>query len=600
MGVMNLIDDLRVVVSAKTTKQPTADTIGSLPLVVQKHAQNNPQSIALLCEDEVVTWKELNDSANRVASTLQASGIEKGDCVSLFMQNRIDFVACMLGINKLGAVAGMINTNLISQPLIHCINLVKSKKCIFGEELQDTLNDVRESLNLNAGEDYLFVSDSSSRPAPDWAVSLDPSDISLNADNPVIVGELTHGDVSFYVFTSGTTGLPKAAVGTNKRLLATSAMTADFLSRINASDRIYNCLPLFHGTGMVVGLGAAFHVGASTVIRRRLSVSSFWDDIRKYNCTSFAYAGELARYLMGAPRRDNDAENPIRSIVGNGLRPDIWKAFKDRFDIERIGEFYGGSEGNGGFANVFNKDCTVGLASAPVKLAQYDVAEDELVRDANGFYIEVADGEPGLLLIQITDTAKFEGYTNPEATKLKVIDNAFEKGDSYFNSGDLMKTVDVGFAFFQKHYQFVDRVGDTFRWKSENVSTNEVGDLISNFDHIEFANVYGVEIPNTDGRAGMAAVVFKDSFELSKKNIQTLTDHIKECLPSYARPIFIRILKDLPTTTTHKLQKVELREDAFHIDRVKDDLLVMKPGQSCYSKLDQEFYDQVLRGTVGF
>lgn len=600
MGVMKIIDELRVVVAAKTTKPPTADTIGSLPLVVQNHAQNSPQAIALLCEDEVVTWKELNDRANRVASKLQAYGIVKGDCVSLFMQNRIEFVACMLGINKLGAIAGMINTNLISQPLIHCINLVKSKKCIFGEELLGPLNDVRESLNLNAGEDYLFVSDGGSRSAPDWAVSMDPNDVMVNAHNPAIVDKLTHGDVSFYVFTSGTTGLPKAAVGTNKRLLATGSMSSNFLLRIKASDRMYNCLPLFHGTGMVVGLAAAFHVGASTVIRRRLSVSSFWDDIRKYNCTSFVYVGEFVRYLMGAPCKDNDSENPIKSIVGNGLRPDIWTEFKERFDIERIGEFYGGSEGNGGFANVFNKDCTVGLALSPVKLVRYDVDADTLVRDANGFCIEVPDGEPGLLLIQITDTARFEGYTNAEASKLKVIENAFEEGDSYFNSGDLMRTVDVGFAFFQRHYQFVDRVGDTFRWKSENVSTNEVGDLISNFDDVEFANVYGVEIPNTDGRAGMAAIVLKNNFELNQENMQALTDHIRVSLPSFARPIFIRILKDLPTTTTHKLQKGELREHAFHLDRVKDELLVMKPGQNCYTKLSQEFYDQVLRGSVAF
>ena len=303
---------------------------------------------------------------------------------------------------------------------------------------------------------------------------------------------------------------------------------------------------------------------------------------------------------MSQPVKKNDDRNPIRSIVGNGLRPDIWLEFKRRFNIERIGEFYGASEGNGGFANVLNKDCTVGLGVAPVKLAQYDVEKDELVKDRNGFFMEVPDGDPGLLLIEVTKTSKFEGYTSDQATEKKILKNAFKPGDSYFNSGDVMKTVDVGFAFRQKHYQFVDRIGDTFRWKSENVSTNEVGELINNFEDIVFTNVYGVEIPGTDGRAGMAAIVLREGRSLSNINLQALTDHITSNLPSYARPIFIRILKELPTTTTHKLQKNELRDNAYHLDNVADDLLVMKPDATCYTPLDTDFYDLVMRRAVAF
>jgi len=351
---------------------------------------------------------------------------------------------------------------------------------------------------------------------------------------------------------------------------------------------------------MVVGLSAAFLVGASTVIRRRLSISAFWDDIRKYNCTSFVYVGEFIRYLISATESVNDADNPIRSIIGNGLRPDIWKAFKQRFAIERVGEFYGGSEGNGGFANVFNRDCTVGCALSPIKLARYDVAADALIRDKNGFCVEVKDGEPGLLLIQINEKAKFEGYTNADASKSKITSNAFKTGDSYFNSGDLMKSVDVGFSYFQKHYQFVDRIGDTFRWKSENVSTNEVGDIISNFDQILFANVYGVEIPKTDGRAGMAAIVLNDSININEFNFQALSSHIIDNLPAYARPIFIRVLQELPTTTTHKLQKGDLREHAFHLDKVQDKLLVMKPNTSCYTDLDRDFYEKIMQGSIAY
>ena len=600
MGIKDFFSDLSIAISAKTAKQPKDSDIGSMALQLQQHAEQSPQKIALICEGEEITWQGLNDRANRVAQRLENLGIREGECVSLFMQNRIDFVACAMGINKIGAVVGMINTNLIKKPLTHCINLIESKKCIFGEELLEPLAECIDELSLKAGRDYLFVKDSGKQAAPEWAITLDTQDSSVQASNPAKVDSIAHGDLAMYVFTSGTTGLPKAAIVTNRRILSTGRLSAQYLAKLDANDRMYNCLPLFHGTGMVVGLSAAFLVGCTTVVRRRLSISAFWDDIREYQCTSFVYVGEFIRYLLSAPVSPQDIDNPIRSIVGNGLRPDIWPEFKARFGIERIGEFYGGSEGNSGFANVFNRDCTVGCALSPVKLVRYDVAADEIVYDAKGRCIEVSNGEPGLLLIEISDKARFEGYTNSDASDSKVIRNAFKQGDAYFNSGDLLKTIDVGFTLFQKHYQFVDRVGDTFRWKSENVSTNEVGDIISNFDDILFANVYGVEIPKTDGRAGMAAIVLNDGKDIDKLDVEALSHHIYESLPAYARPIFIRILKELPSTATHKLQKGDLRDHAYHLDKVNDRLLVMKPNERCYTPLDREFYDQIMQGTAAY
>lgn len=598
--ITDFFGDLKVLVAAATMKPPDAEETGSIALLVQENARKQPQGVALLCEGEVVTWEELNARANRVARVLASQGIQKGDCISLFMQNRIEFVVNMLAIGKVGAIAGMINTNLTRQPLTHCINLVESKKCIVGEELIEPLNAVRDELNLKDGEDFLFVRDTGTAPPPNWAVSIDSSDTSIDADDLPGAEEVKLGDTAFYIFTSGTTGLPKAAVVSTKRILPVAGMSADFLLRIKQTDRVYNCLPLYHGTGLMVGLAAAFHAGASTVLRRKLSVSHFWEDIRKYNCTSFVYIGEFIRYLMSVPPQPSDKENPIRSIVGNGLRPDIWMDFKERFDIPRIGEFYGASEGNGGFANVFNKDCTVGLGTAPVKVVKYDVASDEIARDENGRCIEMPDGEPGLLLIQITEKTKFEGYTDSEASEKKIVTNVAEEGDMYFNSGDLMKTVDVGFAFGQKHYQFVDRVGDTFRWKSENVSTNEVAEIINEHPDIIFTNVYGVEIPGTDGRAGMAAIVLREGTGIGSLDLDSLSEHIRGNLPGYARPVFIRILKELPTTSTHKLQKNELRQQAYHLDKVQDDLLVLKPHADSYCRLDADFYDQIMQREAGF
>lgn len=603
MGVRDFFGDLRILYKAATLKPPTSETIGSLPLLVQQNASQYPNAVALICEGEQVTWPELNERANRVAHKLQGMGIERGDCVSLFMQNRIEFIAAMLGIQKLGAAVGMINTNLSKQQLTHCINLIESKKCIFGQELSAPLAEVREDLNLQEGADYLFVRDKQMdhEPPPNWAITLDTEDTSSPTDNLPITQQITMADRACYIFTSGTTGLPKAAIMSNRRILPSGSLAAEALFRITHEDRMYNCLPLYHATGLVVGLTGAISVGASSVIKRKLSVTAFWEDIRKHNCTSFIYIGEFIRYLMSRPPQKDDAINPIRTIAGNGLRPDIWLAFKERFGIHRIGELYGASEGNGSFANIFNKDCTVGMGVTPCKLVAYDVAEDEIQRDSNGHCIEVTeDGAPGLLLVEISESAKFEGYTSKEASEKKIVRNAFADGDEYFNTGDLMKTVDVGFAWGQRHYQFVDRIGDTFRWKSENVSTNEIGELINHFPDIIFTNVYGVEIPGCDGRAGMAAIVLKEGLALPDLDIEALSAHVVSNLPSYARPIFIRVLKELPTTTTHKLQKNELREAAYHLDKVQDDLLVMKPGSTCYERLDSDFYDQIVSRTVAF
>ncbi len=599
-AIADFFGDLKVLFAAVTTKPPSPDSCGSFSTLVEENAKTHPHDSALLCEGEEVDWEELNRRANRVASVFRSQGLSHGDCISIFMQNRIEFVVHLLAASKLGIIASLVNTNLTRKQLVHCITLARSRKCIVGEELIAPLNEIREELDLRDGEDYLFVRDKGDQPPPNWAVSIDSTDTSLDGSNPPESGSVKLGDTAFYIFTSGTTGLPKAAVVSHKRLLPTAAMSANMLLRIHRKDRMYNCLPLYHGTGLMVGLAAAFTAGASTVIRRRLSVSAFWNDIRKYECTSFVYIGEFIRYLMSQPASSSDRENPVRTIVGNGLRPDIWREFRERFAIDRIGEFYGASEGNGGFANVFNKECTVGLGIAPVKLVQYDVANDEIVRDEDNHCVEVADGETGLLLIEVTGKSEFEGYTNEEATSKKLIRNALKEGDLYFNSGDLMRVVDVGFSFGQKHYQFVDRVGDTYRWKSENVSTNEVAEIINRHPDIVFTNVYGVEIPGADGKAGMAAIVFREGVSIDTIDLESLSSHIIENLATFARPLFIRILDDLPTTTTHKLQKNELREQAYHLDRVDNDLLVLKPHEEIYCRLDSDYYDQIIQRKIAF
>ncbi len=596
-SVGKFFGDLKLLIRAAITKPPSPDTIGSVALLVMQNAEKYPESIALISETETVTWRELDQRANRIANRLKTEGIGRGDCVALFMQNRIDFVTSLVGIGKLGAITGMINTNLIGRPLVHCINLIESKKCIVGSEMIASIEPALDDIHLEQGRDYLMVADTDNDEIPDWALPLSSTDTTIATTTPPEANDTRVSETVFYIFTSGTTGLPKAAIVSARRALVGAGLSANLLLLLKPSDRIYNCLPLYHGTGLVIGLLAGFLTGAGSVIRRRLSVSQFWDDIRENQCTSFIYIGEFIRYLMSTEPQENDQDNPIRSIVGNGLRPDIWSEFKNRFGIERIGEFYAASEGNGGFANVFNKDFTIGVSSAPVKLVSYDVAADEIIRNSNNTCVEAEPGTPGLLLIEVTEKSSFDGYTDPEATEKKLVRNVCKQGDVYFNSGDLMRTVDVGFAFGLTHYQFVDRIGDTFRWKSENVSTNEVGEIINQHEDIEFSNVYGVEIPGTDGRAGMAAVVFRG---IRKPDLTSLSQHINQNLPAYARPIFIRVLPELPTTSTHKLQKNDLRDQAFHLNQVEDELLVWKPDAKAYCRLDADYYDQIMARQVRF
>ena len=403
---------------------------------------------------------------------------------------------------------------------------------------------------------------------------------------------------ALYIFTSGTTGLPKAAVVSNRRYLLTSTLSHRGGLLCDENDCIYLCLPLYHGTGLFLGVGASFMSGASMFVRRKFSASKFLPEVREYGATCFIYIGELCRYLLHTPEQEDDYKTPLCSIMGNGLRPDVWHAFKDRFGIGRIAEFYGSSEGNVGFVNVLNKDCTVGTTTMAVALVKYDVDADEIVRDSEGRCIEVAQNEPGLLLGKITAQTAFEGYTNSEATENKILRDAFKKGDAWFNTGDLMRTIDVGFALGLNHYQFVDRVGDTFRWKSENVSTNEVGEIINSHPQIALCNVYGVEVAKTDGRAGMAALTLADG--VKELDLDNFSVHINRELPPYARPVFLRVKPEMDTTGTFKIVKGELRKQGYDLNQMEDPLYVMKPGASTYEPLDASFHEKIRLGAAGY
>jgi citronellyl-CoA synthetase len=410
--------------------------------------------------------------------------------------------------------------------------------------------------------------------------------------------EVTAGEAALYIFTSGTTGLPKAAIIPHRKILAAGQGMGGIGFQIKPEDRLYLCLPVYHITGMGPGFCGFISCGGSIFLRRSFSASNFWKEVQQSQSNCFIYVGELCRYLAMQPECAEEKNNPLQKMLGNGLRPDVWDEFKNRFGVSRICEIYGSSEGNTTFLNLLNKDKTIGAAISKVALVQYDNENDEILRDSAGHCIEVPLGEPGLLLGEITDKTKFDGYTNPEATESKIIRDVLKDGDRWFNTGDLIRQIDVGFAMGLKHFQFVDRTGDTFRWRAENVSTNEVAEALNAHPQINMANVYGVEVPGAEGRAGMVAFELEEGEELDLQGFQTL---VELELPSYAQPVFIRILRSAETTVTFKLLKGDLREQAFHADKVAGDpIYVRQPRSAGYELLDEAFYQQLMQGEGGY
>ena len=592
-----VLGELKYIIPLLKYKFPDPDDNESLAHSFEKTVEEFGNNNFIFFEDESWSYSETNKAANCLANKLIEDGVTHSDRVVLFMENRPDFIISILALNKIGAIGVLINTSLTGKPLIHCINSSDSKKCIVGAELAASLEAVLDEINIKDKEDIYWVEDGDRFICPEWALSLKPLLDDSKDENLAITNMVTAKDTAFYIFTSGTTGVPKAALFPNSKIIAASINISKGGYRINDSDCMYNCLPLYHSTGLMLGLCACVQVGAATFIRRKFSASAFWKEAKQFNTTAFVYVGELCRYLSFQDPSEEEKDNPISSMVGNGLRPDLWDCFRNRFNVERIIEIYGASEGNALFMNLLNKDETIGMTNARVALFEYDVAEDKLVRDTESKFIEVDEGQPGLLLVEIGPDAIYNGYTDKKASEEKVISNVFEEGDRWFNTGDLVKTMNVGFSLGRTHYQFVDRVGDTFRWKSENVSTNEVAEILNVFDQVNMANVFGVKVPQIEGRAGMVA--FNCNLDDFKWN--EFAEFVSIKLPSYAQPVFVRIIEELETTGTFKLKKNDLREEAYHLDKVKGDkVYIKKPGENIYSLLDEDYYNVIQNGEAGF
>ncbi|MFT5335930.1 MAG: citronellyl-CoA synthetase [Halioglobus sp.] len=595
---LRVLNEFRKIAPSLPLKMPDDDDLVSLGAMFEDTVERYPDNCMLLFEGRQWSYSQFNAEVNRLAHLFSDRGVSRGDSVAVFMESRAEFVLAMLALVKLGASASLINNSLSGAGLVHCIKATNASRCVVGQECEAVLAQVLGDLDLKAGRDYFWIPDEGAAIAPDWAEDAIAAMTNKSVENLPVTREITAGEPALYIFTSGTTGLPKAAIMPHRKIVAVGQGSGRIGFQVTPEDRLYLCLPIYHLTGMGPGFCGFISCGGSIFLRRSFSASKFWPEVKEFECNSFVYVGELCRYLAMQPVVPEEKNNPLQKMMGNGLRPDVWDDFKNRFDVPRICEMYGASEGNTSFLNLLNKDKTIGAAISKVALVQYDNETGEIARNKSGRCIEVPLGEPGLLLGQINQKARFDGYTNSEATASKIVRDVKRKGDSWFNTGDLIRQIDVGFAMGLKHFQFVDRTGDTFRWRAENVSTNEVAEVLNAHSQIDMANVYGVEVPGTEGRAGMVAFELDDNVELDLEEFQTL---VERDLPAYAQPVFIRVLRSTETTMTFKLLKGELREQAFHLDNVGGDIIYLrKPRSKHYEHLDREYYQELVAGDGGY
>ncbi|MBD9440223.1 MULTISPECIES: long-chain-acyl-CoA synthetase [Pseudomonas] len=552
----------------------------------------NPDGPALLQGDAVFSYRQVNQWANRIAHYLIAQGIRKGDVVAVFIENRPELLVSILAVAKVGAVSALLNTAQTRDTLVHSLNLVAPVAIILGEELVPAFSAVRERVSIDARRSW-FVADQNTynQPgiAPDGFINLMTAAVDGPDDNPASSQQVFFDDPCFYIYTSGTTGLPKAGVFKHGRWMRSSASFGLIALDMRPEDVVYCTLPLYHATGLCVCWGSAVSGASGFAIRRKFSASQFWNDVRAYRATTIGYVGELCRYLVDQSPSPDDNRHGVTKMIGNGLRPGAWHAFKTRFAVQHICELYAASDGNIGFTNALNFDNTVGFSLMSWELAAYDHDSGAPVRDATGFMRKVARGEQGLLLAKIDDKAPLDGYTDPQKTENVVLHDVFEKGDRYFNTGDLLRNIGFG------HAQFVDRLGDTYRWKGENVSTTEVENILLQHPNISEAVAYGVEVRNTNGRAGMAAITPAES--LATLDFSELLTFVRERMPAYAVPLFLRVKVKMETTGTFKYQKTRLKDEAFDPGRTGDDpIYAWLPGTDTYVQVTEQLLAQIHGG----
>ncbi|XP_047412037.1 long-chain fatty acid transport protein 6 isoform X1 [Sciurus carolinensis] len=567
---------------------------GELVTVLDKflsHAKRQPQKPFIIYEGDIYTYQDVDKRSNKVARVfLNHSSLEKGDTVALLMSNEPDFVHMWFGLAKLGCVVAFLNCNVRANSLLHCIRTCEPKALVVGADLLGIIEEILPNLPQNVS--VWGMKDS----VPQGVISLTQK-LSTSSEEPVPRSHRIASNLKstcLYIFTSGTTGLPKAAVISQLQALKGSAGLWAF--GCTADDIVYITLPLYHSSGSLLGIGGCVELGATCVLKKKFSASQFWNDCKKYNVTVFQYIGELCRYLCKQPKRKGEKDHQVRLAVGNGIRSDVWRQFLDRFGNIKMCELYGATEGNICFMNHTGKIGSVGRTNFFYKLffnfhlIKYDFQKDEPLRNEQDWCSQVKKGEPGLLISRVNKKNPFFGYAGSyRHTQNKLLFDVFKKGDVYFNTGDLMVQDQENFLYFW------DRIGDTFRWKGENVATTEVADVIGMLDFIQEINVYGVAVSGYEGKAGMASIILKPNKSL---DLEKIYEQVVTSLPAYACPRFLRIQEKMETTGTFKLQKFQLVEEGFNPLKISDPLYFMDNLKKSYVPLTIELYNQIMLGRI--
>ncbi len=546
-------------------------------------AQQYPDKTFLIQKDCQITFAELNRQANCYAHVAAGLGLKAGDVGAVMIENRPEFFYAWLGLAKIGAVATLVNTQVRDRALSHAIEETGSKVLFLGAECASLFSTVE---GLGKKVKTLCVGDGTASLAtlPDGTELVDSYLASVPSENPPacarqgIVGE----SPLFYVFTSGTTGLPKAAIISHMRWLGVGDGWSAVLG-MKSEDVLYCILPLFHGAAGMSLVSNALAARAPIVLRRKFSASQFWSDVRKYNVTTVQYIGEICRYLVNRPTSDNDKQHSLIRMTGAGMTAEVWNRFIERFGDIDIYEGWGSTEAN---CSTMNVDGEVGSCGripfkdrSNARLVKYDVENDCHITDDRGFLCECESGEVGEMLGMVLNipgvgAGRFEGYVSAQATENKILRNVFTQGDAWFRSGDLFTRNE------EDYFYFVDRIGDTYRWKSENVSTTEVAQALESFEPAETINVYGVEVPGQEGRAGMLAICLKEGSEFDPAQLYELAT---TKLPDYAVPLFVRILAQTDITLTFKLRKVDLQKAGYNPANFSEPLFLLDKAAGTYT-----------------
>lgn len=580
MSLIHRVRSYRILVRGMTEG---AGSHRTLAFEFEQRSRRQAAHPFLRYEDQLFTYGEANRLVNRIAHTYRARGVRKGEVVAVLMENRPEFVWHYLAAGKLGVVAALVNTRARGDGLVHALTACGAKYLTIGAECLPAFEAVRDRVpaELVAGCQVVEDEKVTEAEASDLARFV-PSE--TDTDPPETA---THrlGDTGAYIFTSGTTGLPKAAIMSYQRLTSVGRVIGALAWRLQPRDIVYNCLPLFHTNALVVALSAVLAHGSTLALGRRFSASTFWRDIHRFEATGFNYIGEMCRYLVNTAPDEYERGHRIRVAVGQGLQTDIWTQLQARFGIPRIVEMYASTEGNVATLNLSGEVGSVGKLRLGAKLAKWDFEQDDFVRE-NGRLLPCRPGEAGVLLGPIRTRTPFGGYRDEKATRAKIVTDAFREGDALFNTGDVFR-IDG-----KKNLYFVDRLGDTFRYRGENVSTIEVQEQLVRWPGIAEANVYGVTVPGREGRAGMAAVVLEDGVGFDGA---ALAAHLDAALPPYARPVFIRICPSLETTATLKLAKLALQRAGF-APRAGEPVYVRDRGDDSYQELTPQRYAAIIAG----